>query len=287
MKKRLIITLSVLTALVLVISVSFYIYRNFFKAKSVDLSYGDSFPKIDIYHHSGVKADFSKAISKYKVIFYVSNHCQACLENLDAVSRIIKLYDTYNFEFIVLWEGGLPKDRIKKAGIEIDKNYSLRNLVKLSILTPKGFIIDENNKVIFSSNADFESLTEKIVEIQGSPDYKQKVFEIIKNDYLKISGNKFNIHKPSVIVFSTDGCEECSNVKNEISNNIQLKNKANIIVIETSNFDDDGSYYDYLNLFSRILNIDFYPSYYVFDSEGNPIKYYKTLQETINQIASS
>jgi len=168
MKKRLLIILSVLTALVLVGSVIFYIYFNFFYAKSVNLTYGDSLSNIDVYTHDGEKTDFLNTPSKYKVIFYTSNHCQACLNDLEAISRIMKLYNSNNFEFAILWEGGLPENRIKKAGIEIGKNYSLKNQVKLSSLTPRGFIINGNNKVVFTSDADLELLTKKILEIQGN-----------------------------------------------------------------------------------------------------------------------
>lgn len=137
MKKRLLIVLSSFASIVIMVFVAFCIYTNYFYAKSVDLSYGDVFPKINIYNYNGVKTDFSKFTSKYKVIFYLSNHCQACLNDLEAINRIMKLYNSNDFEFIILWEGAVSENGVNKSAIDTEKNYSLKNQVKLSALTPK------------------------------------------------------------------------------------------------------------------------------------------------------
>ncbi|MEA4849557.1 MAG: hypothetical protein VB106_20190, partial [Clostridiaceae bacterium] len=75
MRKQLLFILSAFTAIIIVAFVARYIYISFFYAKSVDLSYDDNFPNIDIYNYEGAKEDFHKTNSKYTVMFYLSDHC--------------------------------------------------------------------------------------------------------------------------------------------------------------------------------------------------------------------
>lgn len=261
---------------------SFYFYNNnIYQAKSIDLSYGDIFPKVDIYNSSGAKVDISVSKKKYKIIFYISNHCQACINALSPISRVMQLYDSNDFDFLILWENEMAKSKIQKSSIDINKNYSLHNKVRLSSLTPMGYILDKNNKVIFTSDADIKLMINKIVELQGKPDKKKKAFDLMVKDF-KNRGIDFRADKSTLLVFYTDRCEECKNIKKKIDKSAKLKNKMNIISIEGRNSTDDSLYSDYLDIYSKIYNISFYPSYCVINSEGNDIKFYKNFDEILS-----
>ena len=279
MKKIVLICIAIFITGVLIFSFYFY-NNNIYQAKSVDLSYGDIFPKVDIYNSSGAKVDISASKKKYKVIFYTSNHCQACINALSPISRVMQLYDSNDFDFIILWENEMAKSKIQKSAIDINKNYSLHNKVRLSSLTPMGYILDENNKVIFTSDADIELMINKIVELQGKPDKKEKAFDLIVKDF-KSRGSDFGANKPTLLIFYTDGCEECKNVKKKIKNT-KLKNKMNIFPIEGRNSTDDNLYSDYLDIYSKIYNISFYPSYCIINNEGNDVKFYKNFDEVLS-----
>jgi thiol-disulfide isomerase/thioredoxin len=280
MKKIVLICISVF--IIGVIIFSFYFYNNYVhNVKSVDLSYGDIFPKVDIYNSDGSKVDIFVSKKKYKVIFYVSNHCQACINALSPISRVMQLYDSNDFDFLMLWENGIAKSKIEKSSIAISKNYSLHNKVRLSSLTPMGYILDENNKVIFISDADIELIINKIVELQGNPDKKKKAFDLIVKDF-KSMGSEFDPNKSTLLVFHTDGCEACKNVKEKVDKNAELKNKMNIFSIEGRNSTDDTLYSDYLDIYSKIYNISFYPSYCVINNKGNDVEFYKNFDEVLS-----
>ncbi|MHB1421564.1 MAG: hypothetical protein ACYCX4_18630, partial [Bacillota bacterium] len=141
--------------------------------------------------------------------------------------------------------------------------------------------MDENNKVIFASDADFELLVSKIWDIQSKPDYRYKAYNLLINDFIKKGKNSIDLTKPSLIMFSTEGCEGCIKAKKEINEDLQLKSKMNIIVIEGRYSIDDSLYIDYLNLYSKIFNVDFYPSYCMIEANGKDIKYYKSIREAV------
>gem|GEM_PF-4382699 len=152
------------------------------------------------------------------------------------------MYESTDFNFMLIWDNKLAENKITKAEIPIDINYTLKNKVRLSSLTPRGFIIDKSNKIVFTSDANLEILADKIWELQGRPDYRYKAFNQIVNDFSKRDSNIQSSNKSTIIMFSADRCESCSNDKKKIIQTPKLNNTFDIIFIEGSNTTDESLY---------------------------------------------
>lgn len=196
---------------------SIIVCRKIFSSyKILDVIYNHDFPINSFYNENGDRV-YINDNSKYKVIFYLSDSCEACINRLDEIGKITRIFESDNIEYIILWEDKIPINKLKNSNIDIGICYSLKNQVSLSKLKPEEFILDKDNKVYYISSKERNQLVDVICTLDNFNNLKERVAKeiIISN----LNKGIIDLDKDTLTFFSSDACESCKEAEILIYNN--------------------------------------------------------------------
>ncbi len=202
MKKSILLTI-VLIAVIAIAGT--FIINQIKKPDFIDLLQGDNFPNINLYNADNEKlksTDLLTSIDGEKVIFHLSNYCDACIEALDTINNIKNVFGDENITFLLLWEDTIPIRRLEKANIDLSNNFSTNNKYSLNRVKPSAFVLDKDNIVLMNTPY-YESIINSLFDKSNSKLLSDKVSSFLKN-------SKTNKDKPLLLFFSTTNCEACS-----------------------------------------------------------------------------
>lgn len=178
-KKRLFI----IVALIIIVIIGVLVGISITGETKIAISalYGDVLNDNLIVSANGNKLELLN--QKDTTVFYLSDSCSVCLEELPTIKLIYSTLSD-NINVMLLWEGNIPFERLKTLNIPENLNYTLNHKAKInSGLTPQNFIIDSSKKVIFSNeNIDVLSTIKKIINDYPSPEAKDKFFNQFDSD---------------------------------------------------------------------------------------------------------
>lgn len=229
---------------------------------SIPIEYGDYFPDIKITSINGDSFDFINDIHEYKIVFYVDKYCSSCLDSLNIVERFTKIYKSSKINYYILWNGEYSLSHIEKYNLKKENNIILHNDYELAISKPSFFILNKDNNIIFT-DVSYENLVDKISQ-----------YNIFSSNDLIENSNKFLINKYflsstkiPLIYFSMEDCPDCIE-SNKIINTENIKSKFDIVTIYYKNIKNSSDkIVDYGNLFLKIYNIEWYPSFLLINNE--------------------
>lgn len=263
MKKILILVITLMLILLTVVVTTAYTNLHLFRPKIIDVDIGENLEGISIYDYKGNQFDLNSIKNKNTAVFYLSDSCQACVDKLYVIDRIIDIFKSEEIDFLLLWENTIPEKRIRKATIEMSRNYYVKDIA-LSRIRPYNFILDKEGKISFCSY-DYKKLINKLFsDIKDTKNLKGKALEYI------LESNSINKSKKNALFFSSDFCEECVEIQKRIDQNKQLKEEGKIFKMRVENETAVSSLdplwepdIDYFGLYAKVFGISKTPTFFI------------------------
>ena len=241
--------------------------------ETISIEYQDNFEEVKILDYEGKTVENFGVGEKPSVIFYLSNTCKTCIEDLDNFSRINEIFGDENINFCILWEKDTSESLLKKNGIDFKKAYVMNPEQKLAAATPTVYITDKHGTVVFNST-EINLSIEKLIDL-GYVDREKLIKNA--NNYLKKeygAGQK----KPLLVYFAMDGCPDCE-AATPVVESKTIIDKYQIQIIYK--YDDvKNEIKDKDQLFKLIYGIEWYPSFVILDNES----YYVIGETPINEL---
>jgi hypothetical protein len=229
------------------VSTLFFILK---KPNNLYLSAGDDFSGIPLYSKDKkMELDYSKD----NLIFYLSASCATCIEDLQLISFFDKYLNLKDISFNIVWENNIPENMITKYNFLNINNYSLKNKTLFNGSTPFFYIINKKKTVEFATN----NIDDLIMMINNDKSQNDKIiFDIL---------TKSITSKQPSLVFLTENCEACNDLKNELINNENAEEKYVFI----SDYQiKDFSIYDKWGFFCKIFNVKTFPAIVFYENDN-------------------
>ncbi len=179
------------------------------------LEYGDSFIDVPIIDWNGKRVDVSKERFEYIFVYYLDKSCSTCIESLEVINHICKVYEKMNISNMIIWDGEMGSKQIQKYGIPNNINYSLEN-AHISASTPAFYILDKDLNIIFQVK-DMKDMLAKICLLDVSKE------EIVNEKYISPMFEGSKEDKPILVYFAMVGCPDCELV-NPIIHSSDIQN---------------------------------------------------------------
>lgn len=243
-------------------------------AKEYILEYGDSFKEVKILDTRENSVNLEENMKEYTFVFYVDKNCRACLNSLETISQINKIYSDKYANVVILWENEIELNYAKKKGIPIENNYKL-DKAYINTVTPTCYILDSNLNIIFCG-VGIEDMIKKIKQLDIPMD---EIHNAVNRNIIEPiiqAENKEN--KKVLVYFSMIGCPDCEAAE-KVINSSDIQKKYNIVTLYRDRENvpmEKQSKIDHSNLLSKLYDIVWYPSFLVIDEDDQ----YKQIGET-------
>lgn len=153
------------------------------RVETIYLFANDNFPDdIDTYTLEKEKADYSISGEHYKAFFNLSDTCEACIEQLESIRKIINIFTSTEIKFYIIWNNEAPEKLLDKYGIDRDINYTLMNLKKINRTLPFMFILDKDNKVLLTTN-EINILLDKVLALSENRYFENSLLRLSTPEY--------------------------------------------------------------------------------------------------------
>lgn len=284
--------LSILAIVIIALDITSYFNPD----NRLEFKSGDTIPSsVKFINASGEANRISDVKSKYKVIFYLDSTNDECIVRLDCISKMINLIKIEGISYLIVWEGRIPFEKIKDAGIDSKYNYSLDDKVSLDESKPTAFLTDKNNKIIMITGYSYISLINKIIELGGKKDLSHKAGEMIIKNVSKSDAFIWKDTEKTLLMFMWSGCRKCREHEEIVRKNIDsMHKKINVITIRPD-FDirqDYDKYYEidpqeiYFNIYAYAYGIEAshrkYPMFVILKSDNSVEKLFTDVNEAVN-----
>lgn len=243
------------------------------------LEYGDDFSEIEMYDETGkiVDLSFGDGSKAATAVLYLTAECSGCIETISDFNRFKSVFGE-EVNFILLWEDDIPRNLIKKYGIDAI-SYTLKGKTKLSTSTPTFYLIDSNKKIVFK-DVDQSNLIQKLIEVDfiEKEVLQEKATQYIVNAYFESDRE----NRLKLVYFYMPGCSDCMAV-NEFIKEEKLDEKYQIVYIYKYNSTQEGVVIDKNKLFANVYGVNWYPSFILISDSGYEIVG-KTSEEEVKMI---
>ncbi|KNY27853.1 hypothetical protein [Pseudobacteroides cellulosolvens] len=269
--------------------------RYFNPDNRMEFKSGDTIPSsVKFVNAYGEDNRISDVKSKYKVVFYLDSTNDESIVRLDCISKIINLINIEGISYLIVWDGRIPAEKIKDAGIDSKYNYSLEDKVSLSESKPTAFLTDENNKIIMVTGYSYISLINEIIELGEKRDLSHKAGEMIIRNVSKSGAFSRKDKEKTLLMFMWSGCRKCREHEEIARKNIDsMQKKINVITIRPD-FDirqDYDKHYEidpqeiYFNIYSYAYGIEAslrkYPLFVILNSDNSIEKLFTDVNEAV------
>lgn len=280
MKNKIIVGQTVIIMILLGV-LGMLLYQNTMK-NNVEysyLEYGDDFSEIEMYDETGKIVDlpFGDGSKAATAVLYLTAECSGCIETISDFNRFKSVFGE-EVDFIFLWEDDIPRNLIKKYGIDAI-SYTLKGKTKLSTSTPTFYLIDSNKKIVFK-DVDQSNLIQKLIEVDfiEKEVLQEKATQYIVNAYFESDRE----NRLKLVYFYMPGCSDCMAV-NEFIKEEKLDEKYQIVYIYKYNSTQEGVVIDKNKLFANVYGVNWYPSFILISDSGYEIVG-KTSEEEVKMI---
>lgn len=280
MKNKIIVGQTVIIMILLGV-LGMLLYQNTMK-NNVEysyLEYGDDFSEIEMYDETGKIVDlpFGDGSKAATTVLYLTAECSGCIETISDFNRFKSVFGE-EVNFIFLWEDDIPRNLIKKHGIDAI-SYTLKGKTKLSTSTPTFYLIDGNKKIVFK-DVDQSNLIQKLIEVDfiEKEVLQEKATQYIVNAYFESDRE----NRLKLVYFYMPGCSDCMAV-NEFIKEEKLDEKYQIVYIYKYNSTQEGVVIDKNKLFANVYGVNWYPSFILISDSGYEIVE-KTSEEEVKMI---
>ena len=222
---------------------------------SLNLRYGESFPMDKVYSENSIEN------KEYSIIFFTSAYCRACVNELTYIESMLYLFNSDTVNAYILWEDSLPDTLISQYNLDKYINAYYKDSVQLSVTYPRYYILNHDNKIVFSSD-NLNQLVEKALSLN--------IFDV---DLLQKKANQYlsekffpNTDGNVLFYFTMENCPDCISAT-PILEDDDIINKFDILYIYSHHSTDNSYFIDKYQLFRKIFDISWYPSFVVLNSE--------------------
>ena len=232
--------------------------------ETFSISYNDIFPDIQFVDNKNVKTSVKDFSEEIKIVCYLSNECNTCIDSLNILNRIMSIWSSDKIKLIILWKDEIPTSITDKYNMTESISYSLENKYILSNSTPTMFILDKDNKVVFNDKGVMDTFITKLIDMAICEENQLlNQTDSYINEFIVKSNNA----KPTLIFFSEANCNSCIEIE-ELINKEKISEKYNIVKLSNSNENQDDNERDYGNLFKKIYGVNRYPTLLLITKEG-------------------
>jgi len=226
------------------------------------LSVNDNISDLELYDIDNKKTELK---NEYKFIVYLSADCGTCINHRPLLKKINETFGKDpNIIFMIIWEDKFPEDFVLDYYGFRDCSYSAKNFYAAKSYNTV-FIADKDNKIVFAEEAGYEGAFDYILSL-----------DIIDKEQLILNTNAHIISdlvrqyddKNNLIYFSMPGCPDCS-AADPIIYGKEITDRFNITRIELTKGAEAFDFKDDYNIYKRVYDIDWYPSFLIINEDNS------------------
>lgn len=225
------------------------------------LEVNENISDLQFYDINNNIADFN---DKYKLMIYLSKDCNTCISNLPNLKRLNETFGKDQpLELMLMWVDETPNYELMEYYGLLEHSFKL-NDTHIAESFSTLFLLDENNNIIYMVYSDYESMLDKIIELNILDEDK-----LISNanQYIKDNLTKNYSGNPDLIYFSMPGCPDCADANPIIYSDV-ITNVLHVTRIELVKGAEPYDIKDEFSIFRKIYKIDWYPSFLVIENDG-------------------
>lgn len=241
--------------LIITTSVIMYVVTHTNDPQEINnFTYGEKFNGVIFYDNEGNAFKNTFIGTNYTIVVNISSGCGSCLDLLSRIPRLLDIYDELNFK--IIWNDKIPTTLIDKYRIPLEINFSLDGKAVLDVQYPIMFILDESGIVRFK-DIDMTNILDKIHDLNIVDNSR-----LIDTSLSYIRKNFFNdSDKENLLYFFMEGCPDCKEIQPLLDDNIAIQKYETIFYLYMKTTSRQDVTTDYYNIFARIFDISWYPSF--------------------------
>lgn len=224
--------------------------------QKVSLRYGDTVEQIPVRSADGQELTVLPYGQTVTLVIYLSEACKTCVDSLAAYERISGVLGQENISYVFLFSDRIPASIVERYGVSLDQCYTVDDSVELALSTPTWMYLNSDGKIEMI-HSDDELVLEKVLK-SGFVTNGQ-LWENAQS-YLMEHYADVNDERPTLFYFSMQGCMDCA-AADEMIEEQKLDEQFEIIRVYTEDTDEQDLIMDQMQLFRRVFDINWYPSF--------------------------
>lgn len=224
--------------------------------QKISVRYGDTVEQIPVRQAGGqevITLPYGQAVT---LVVYLSEACKTCVDSLAEYERISGILGQENISYLFLFSDRIPASIAERYGVSLEQCYTVDDSVELALSTPTWIYLNSDGRIEMV-NSDDELVLEKILK---SGYVSSEQLQENARDYLMGHYADADDGKPVLFYFSMQGCKDCAAADEMIAEQ-KLEEQFEIIRVYTDESGDQGLITDQMQLFRRVFDINWYPSF--------------------------
>lgn len=224
--------------------------------QKISVRYGDSVDQIPARRADGQEMTVLPYGETVTLVVYLSEACKTCVDSLAEYERIAGILGQENISYLFLFSDRIPASIVEQYGVSLDQCYTVDSSVELALSTPTWMYLNSDG-MIEMIHSDEELILEKILKSGFAT--SGQLWENAQS-YLTDHYADANDERPELFYFSMQGCMDCA-AADEMITEQKLDEQFEIIRVYTEDADEPGLITDQMQLFRRVFDINWYPSF--------------------------
>lgn len=224
--------------------------------QKISVRYGDSVEQIPVRQAGGQEVVTLPYGQTVTLVVYLSEACKTCVDSLAEYERISGILGQENISYLFLFSDRIPASIAEQYGVPLEQCYTVDDSVELALSTPTWIYLNSDGRIEMV-NSDDELVLEKILK---SGYVSSEQLQENARDYLMRHYADADDEKPVLFYFSMQGCKDCAAADEMIAEQ-KLEEQFEIIRVYTDDADEPGLITDRMQLFRRVFDINWYPSF--------------------------
>lgn len=224
--------------------------------QKISVRYGDMAAQIPVRHageHEITTLPYGQPVT---LVVYLSEACRTCLDSLAEYERISGILGQEDINYVFLFSDRIPVSIAEQYGVSLEQCYTVDSSVELALSTPTWMYLNSDG-MIEMLHTDGELVLEKILK---SGYLAQEQLQENAQNYLTGHFSETDGEKPVLFYFSMQGCKDCA-AADEMIEEQGLEERFEIIRIYTEQDPGQNLISDQLQLFRRVYDLNWYPSF--------------------------
>ncbi|MBD5467914.1 MAG: hypothetical protein HDR21_07165 [Lachnospiraceae bacterium] len=224
--------------------------------QKISVRYGDTIEQIPVRQAGGQEVVTLPYGQPVTLVVYLSEACKTCVDSLAEYERISGILGQENISYLFLFSDRIPASIAERYGVPLEQCYTVDDSVELALSTPTWIYLNSDGRIEMV-NSDDELVLEKILKsgYVSSEQLQENARNYLTGHYADADDGR-----PVLFYFSMQGCMDCAAADEMIAEQ-KLEEQFEIIRVYTDESDDQGLITDRMQLFRRVFDINWYPSF--------------------------
>lgn len=224
--------------------------------QKISVHYGDMAEQIPVRHAGEQEITTLPYGQEVTLVVYLSEACKTCLDSLAEYERISGILGQEDISYVFLFSDRIPASIAEQYGVSLEQCYTVDSSVELALSTPTWMYLNSDG-MIEMLHTDGELVLEKILK---SGYIAEQQLQGNAQNYLMEHFSDTNGEKPVLFYFSMQGCKDCA-AADEMIEEQGLEEQFEIIRIYTEQDPGQNLISDQFQLFRRVYDLNWYPSF--------------------------